>query len=87
MKRVWQEERRLALEDGEELGLDYWFLTDETCWGQSYGLAVTDSRGGEEIIRHITTDREEAELLLKRIAAGTVTPVTASDVVEDFLAR
>lgn len=87
MKRDWQEERRLTLEDGRELEVDYWFLTDETCWGESYGLAVTDSNGGEEIIRHITTHREEALLLIKCLAAGTVTPVTASDIVEDFLAR
>lgn len=87
MKRVRQEERRVRLEDGRELGLDYWLLTENTCWGESYGLSVTDTWGGEATIRHVTTDRKEAVLLLKCLAAGTVTTLTVPDIVEDFLAR
>ncbi|MCD8047921.1 MAG: DUF6514 family protein [Clostridiales bacterium] len=87
MKRKWREERSILLEGGETLALDYWLLTEETCWGDSFGLAVTDSGVGEEIIRHITTRREQILLLLDRMAAGTVTAVTAGDVVEDFLAE
>lgn len=86
MKREWEEEQTIQLESGDDLGLDYWLLTDETCWGESFGIAVTDSGGGEEIIRHITPQRAQALELLRRMARGTVTPVTASDVVADFLA-
>lgn len=87
MKREWETERSVELEDGRSLGLDYWLLTDKTCWGESFGIAVTDSAGGEEIIRHITTRRETALHLLERMANGTVTPVTAMDIVSDYLAE
>lgn len=87
MRREWQEERTLELEDGRALGLDYWLLTDETCWGESYGVSVTDSAGQEEAVRHITTRRAQALALLERMARCTVTTVTAAEVVSDFLAE
>lgn len=85
MKRDWEAERSIQLETGEMLDLDYWLLTDRTCWGDSYGISVTDSNGREASVRHITTDRDRALELLWQLSTGTVTTVTASDVVEDFL--
>lgn len=85
MKREWEAEQAIALENGETLGLDYWLLTDGTCWGDSYGISVTDSVGREAAIRHITTCREQALELLRCMARCTVTTVTASEVVEDYL--
>lgn len=85
MKREWQTEQILELEDGRRLSLDYWLLTDQTCWGESFGIAITDSTGAEEAIRHITTHRDEAEHLLRLLAGGGVTPVTAEDIVSDYL--
>ncbi|MGM9537328.1 MAG: DUF6514 family protein [Candidatus Onthomonas sp.] len=85
MKREWEEEQTIELENGETLGLDYWLLTDQTCWGESYGVAVTDSTGREEAIRHVTTRRIQALELLRRMARCTVTTVTAAEVVDDFL--
>lgn len=85
MKREWEAERAIELESGDTLELDYWLLTEGTCWGDSYGVSVTDSRGQEAAIRHITTRREQALELLDQMATGTVTTITASDVVEDFL--
>ena len=85
MKREWKAEQSIQLENGETLELDYWLLTEGTCWGDSYGISVTDSAGQEAAIQHITTRRDHALELLHRMARGTVTTVTASDVVEDFL--
>ena len=85
MKREWEEEQTIELENGETLGLDYWLLTDQTCWGESYGVAVTDSTRREESIRHVTTRRAQALELLRRMARCTVTTVTAAEVVDDFL--
>lgn len=86
MKREWQEERNLTLEGGKALSVDYWLLTEQTCWGESFGIAVTDSGGGEAVIRHIATRREQVLGLLRQMASGEVTTVTAGDIVEDFLA-
>lgn len=87
MKREWESEQSVVLESGETLGLDYWLLTDGTCWGDSYGISVTDSTGREVSVRHITTRKNQALELLARMARCTVTTVTAEEVVEDFLCQ
>ena len=86
MKRQWYGRRQIPREDGRTLEVEYWFLTEDTCWGESYGIALSDSQGEETVIRHITTCRKDAQLLLERLAQGLVTTVTAADLVEDYLA-
>lgn len=49
-----------------------------------YGVAV--EYGGERAeLRSLTVSRRRAEALLERMRRGRVTPVTARDVVEDWL--
>lgn len=52
--------------------------------GEIYGVQV--EYGGEtETVPDITSSQKHAEILLKAMARGSVTPVTAREVVDDWL--
>jgi len=51
---------------------------------QSYGICVT-YRGEAVVLPGITCSETEAKCLLRRMVQGKVTPVTARDIVEDWL--
>lgn len=55
---------------------------------ESYGLLVHDTQSGQETaVRHITTNARQALVLLATVAQMEVSPVTLSDVVEDYLGQ
>lgn len=57
---------------------------DLLCEEASYGVAVRYN--GEEVrIPNISTHPEVVHCLLEQMTAGAVTPVTAKDIVEDWL--
>lgn len=63
----------------------YTLLEDSDAYDR-YGVCV--SCGGETTaIPHLTHDRAMAIQLLELLKAGQVTPCTAGDVAEDFLAK
>lgn len=62
-----------------------YILLEDTESYDRYGIAV--SSGSESVsIPHITHSHAMAIQLLERLKSGTVTPCSAADVVEDFLA-
>lgn len=63
----------------------YYLLVDAVRDGRwMYGILV-EGDGDREAIPGITPSRLRAQMLLKRLIRGRVTPVTARDVVEDWL--
>lgn len=65
--------------------LVHYYLLEETCGAErSYGLRV--EYGGDLIeLRDLTPSAGRAGALLEAMRRGGVTPVTARDVVEDWL--
>lgn len=55
---------------------------------ESYGVVVTDEVTGETArCRHVTVKAKDALELLSTLSRNAVTPVTLSDVVEDWLGQ
>jgi hypothetical protein len=77
--------RRFKLGDGTALTVNYWLITECAPEGNRYGIALTDNRGRVMRIPNITSNRLEASWLLRRMANGFVTTVTARDIVIDYL--
>ncbi|MDO4314685.1 MAG: DUF6514 family protein [Oscillospiraceae bacterium] len=68
-----------------ELQVRYYLLAGEVRDGRRmYGVLV-ESGGGRELIPSVTPSRRRAQSLLALLVQGHVTPVTARDVVEDWL--
>lgn len=85
MKQERLKRRRFLLSDGTLLTVHYWLLTEQRRRGRWYGLVVTDSRGRVVRLRGISESRWETVRLLRRLARGYVTTLTARDVVNDYL--
>ena len=68
-----------------ELAIHYYLLADDGQEGRrQYGILVEG--GGDSVsIPRITVSRLRVQSLLERLIRGRVTPVTALDVVEDWL--
>ena len=67
--------------------VSYWLLGNLSNEGATvYGIAVERS---EECVEYadLSSSQEEVVKLLKSLVSGRVTPVTAGDVVEDWLLR
>lgn len=64
--------------------IQYYLLGDQN--GQAYGLAVS-YRGEEAAFSDLTASAPAIRELLHAMRKGTVTPVTAGDIVEDWLLR
>ena len=62
----------------------YYLVTEKREGRERYGLQVKYD-GETETIPDITTSRGEIQALLKAMARGVVTPVSAREVVEDWL--
>lgn len=62
----------------------YLLLENPECYDR-YGVAVCTETETTSI-PHITHSRQAAVLLLERLKNGSVTPCTAQDIVDDFLA-
>ena len=68
--------------------LRYGLLAQTEAGRKRYGVSVSNERTGERtLVRDAVLSRPDAEALLARLVAGTVTPVTFRDVVEDFVAE
>lgn len=85
MKQERVTRRRFKLGDGTLLTVSYWLLSESGPEGNRYGIALTDNRGRVIRIPNITSNRLEASWLLRRMANGYVTTVTARDIVIDYL--
>ena len=79
MRKIWfgQSECRGA-------AVRYYLLVEETAGVERYGLQV---RCGEETetVPDVTVSRRRIQALLGAMVRGGVTPVTAREVVEDWL--
>ena len=75
--------------ENEEIGITYSLFTTwlelEGTRIRRFGVRVETSRGEAASVADVSGDREEAEALIDRLCAGTVTPVTLRDVVSDWL--
>ena len=65
--------------------VDYFLLVErrDPCW-EHYGICV-ESGGERAEIQRITVSRAGILTLLSKLMRGSVTPVAARDVVEDWL--
>ena len=63
----------------------YYLLTEvQQNRAETYGVMV-QCAGEKRIVRKITESRERMLFLLERLRRGCVTPLTALDVIEDWL--
>jgi len=78
--------------EGNTWTCDYSILIDEMAMGESlacesYGLKVRIRESGEEAcIPNITIRIAQIDALMEQFLRNTVTPATARDVVDDYLA-
>ena len=74
---------------GENMALSYYLVCEPGMDGAwQYGAEIWAERPGETsraCVRGITILRGRIETLVRLLAGGTVTPVSLSDVVQDWL--
>lgn len=80
MRKIWfgQSECR-----GE--AVCYYLVVEETAEVERYGLQVRCG-GEKETMKDITSSQRQIQILLETMVRGGVTPITAREIVEDWLA-
>lgn len=78
--------RRIRFDQAECRGtaVVYYLVAEETAEVERYGLQVCCGEE-TETVSDITASRRAIQSLLEAMARGAVTPVTAREVVEDWL--
>lgn len=66
------------------LAVRYYLLLGNTAGHPSYGIAVEAGGEGEAVL-DVTVSRSQADALMRRLIAGSVTAVTVRDIVDDWL--
>lgn len=90
-ERICVVRRWIESEVGTQFVLQYDILVDLSLLPgggelELFGVAVRNMQTGEETGVHaIFLHMEEAEALVEKLAAGSVTPCTLRDVVEDYI--
>ncbi len=75
--------QELVTEKNETLHIAYWLIGGGE---KGYGIRIAVEPGGEQAeVRELSTQQEEVEALLGRMARCQVTPVTLADVAYDWL--
>ena len=87
MRRIRLARRRLLLLDHSTLAVDYWLLSEDWAGRRWYGIALTDNRGEAVRLPRLSGNRWKVIWLIKRMAKGYVTPLTAKDIVADYLSE
>lgn len=94
MRVLYVDRRTEADQEGRLYSFDYYLLTEEaeangTVIGESYGVRITSSAEGTELetssIRNLTSSVQRIHALMELLIRRCVTPVSLSDVVEDWL--
>ena len=89
MREVLTGVRTGVSEGGAPLEVSYYLTEEDVMCGhfgcESYGVRVVEAGGEEAAFPHLTVSRTRIVELLTALCGAFVTPVTAGDVVADWL--
>ncbi len=82
----------IEIKELKHVTVDYYLTIDEDSVFEKYGVCLVKSLDNNLIeefacVDHVCSKRNEAEHLIKRLADGETTPVTLSEIIDDYLAE
>lgn len=83
---------RKQIKDLKNVTVDYYLTTDCQETVDKYGVCLVKFCTNNLIeeyasVDHVWRHREQAEQIIKQLADGETTPVSLTDIIDDFLAK